>query len=865
MLLKQRKSFLFIILVSTILFLLSLTIDKQIVDIQKEDVVRKLMTLDLGISSFRNLVDVGDGQEIKSSDKIVPLISSIPKIIQYKLNSNNFERIDIDIKFSSYLNLMQDRKQAIRDGLLSNPTKVDAIIKYKGETYKAKLRLKGDLKDHWTSKYRMSFRVNLKNKKTVLNFNTFSIQKPISRQHPYDYVFQSLVRDTGNLAPIHKFAHIFVNGDDWGIMNIEEHVSKEFLEKQNKKDSIIVRFSNDEKRFYKESSKGQYNAYKISDPFIFLHLYNKKKYLKDIYNRKIYSYIAKNRLFNSGNIYDIDAFSKSLIMSLVWNDAHTLADSNSRYYFNPYTLKLEPITTDQGGWIEIQEGFPNINKQYLEILSNQSFIDRLPKNLKKVTQAVPNIKNYLSDFQILFPLDKVKSTRIIEENMRKILNNKEEYLLSPVALYSERIKSNDKSVVESPFLPTKEQASEFQKHLHIRHYEDGTLELYNLIPDNVIVKNILFNGKPFTEKEIIIPGYLSEPRPTVINTTYLGLQDNMFTVNTEYQGFDGIVKNDITLISDGIGNPLLLDTVNNFNFINKLDDKTYEMKKGDWTVNRPIIVNGDLRIPAGTNLQFSKNSYMIIKGSLTAIGDEENLINLRAMSDSWKGIYVLNADKKSHLKNLNISNLLPLEDELLKLTGGITFYKSDVDFYNVRINDIEAEDALNIVESKFSLNSVYINSAVSDGLDSDFSKGSISNSEFSDIGGDALDFSGSNVSIVKTEANNIKDKAVSAGEKSTLTIKDSTFNNIGVGIASKDGSSVTATDTKILNYKLYGAMTYLKKDFYDMPSLVINNVSVSDGHAYIRQKGTSMTVDGIDVPDTKISVKKLYKTKVMTK
>ena len=137
MLLKQRKSFLFIILVSTILFLLSLTIDKQIVDIQKEDVVRKLMTLDLGISSFRNLVDVGDGQEIKSSDKIVPLISSIPKIIQYKLNSNNFERIDIDIKFSSYLNLMQDRKQAIRDGLLSNPTKVDAIIKYKGETYKA--------------------------------------------------------------------------------------------------------------------------------------------------------------------------------------------------------------------------------------------------------------------------------------------------------------------------------------------------------------------------------------------------------------------------------------------------------------------------------------------------------------------------------------------------------------------------------------------------------------------------------------------------------------------------------------------------------------------------------------------------------
>ena len=73
------------------------------------------------------------------------------------------------------------------------------------------------------------------------------------------------------------------------------------------------------------------------------------------------------------------------------------------------------------------------------------------------------------------------------------------------------------------------------------------------------------------------------------------------------------------------------------------------------------------------------------------------------------------------------------------------------------------------------------------------------------------------------------------------------------------------SNTAISNYALYGAMTYLKKDFYDMPSLAINNSSVSDGRAYIRQTGTSMTVDGVDIPETKISVKKLYKTKVMAK
>ena len=56
-----------------------------------------------------------------------------------------------------------------------------------------------------------------------------------ARQFPFDHVFQSLMRRLGNLSSVHKYAHVFVNGESWGIMNLEEHVSKEFLEKQGKK------------------------------------------------------------------------------------------------------------------------------------------------------------------------------------------------------------------------------------------------------------------------------------------------------------------------------------------------------------------------------------------------------------------------------------------------------------------------------------------------------------------------------------------------------------------------------------------------------------------------------------------------------
>ena len=405
--------------------------------------------------------------------------------------------------------------------------------------------------------------------------------------------------------------------------------------------------------------------------------------------------------------------------------------------------------------------------------------------------------------------------------------------------------------------------------MHIKHYADGTLELYNLLPDNVTVKNILFDNKSFTDKEIIIPSYLLNLKPTILKTPYKGILDDMVTVNTEYQGFERFVNNGITLFKNGIKNPLLTDTSDKFDFVNQLDSKSYVIPRGNWIVNHPIIVEGDLKIYPGVNLQFSDDSYLIVKGSLHAKGDSTNPIVFDSISNSWKGIYVLNADKKSYLKNVNIFNISALEDELLKLTGGITFYKSDVDLEDVRITNVKSEDAINIVNSTFSLNSVFIKDTFSDGLDSDFSDGNVVFSEFSNIGGDALDFSGSNVSINRIKVRNVKDKAISAGEESILNIENSNFSNIGVGVASKDGSSVTMTSSAISKYDLYAAMAYIKKDFYGSPSITLNSCLVSNmngvSNPYMRQEGANMLIDNVEIQTSNMSIENLYKSSVMSK
>ncbi|MBT5751052.1 MAG: hypothetical protein HOI39_08010 [Flavobacteriales bacterium] len=851
-----------------ILFFLLLNINKQKLYEEAHDLSQRILSLNLGFSSYFNLLDADEWSEIGNSRKIVGLLTSVPKIIHYKLfQKNKFVQISININFLNYLTLLEDRENALNNGILTSPKEVNANIIYMGEPYKAKVRLKGDFADHWNSRHRMSLRVKLKNDKTILGFSRFSIQKPSTRVHPYDSTFQSLVKDSGNISSSHKFAQVIVNGEDWGIMNIEEHISKELLEKQNKKESIVVKFGSGEKWLYQNTSNIPYKEYKLSDSIIYSHLYNEKS-LKEELNRKMYSYVKNNRLLTN-NIYDNDSFSQALILSLVWGSSHVLEDHNIKYYFNPFTLILEPIILDQEKWSKLDENSPNFFQQdwfdsgmatysYKQILSSKKFIERLPINLAIVKKSLSNFDKHLLYNESLFPVDKKrKEKKVIQDNMDILLNNAGRYIVDSVNSFNLSTKSNQQITI-MPVLPSMQQASEFKQHIHFVHYSDGTLKLYNLIPEDVIVKNVLFNGNPIPIQETLIPGYLSNPKPTIIKTAFIGIQDEMFTISTEYKGFNATSKNYITVLLDDINNPLLLDTGNEFEFIEAIDENVYEVKVGSWTIDKPIILDGDLIILPGTNLEFEKNTYIIIKGSLTAIGEESNPITLKSKIDYWDGLYVVNANKKSYIKNVNISNTSSIDDGLLNLSGSITFYKSDAELENVRINNVKAEDAINIVNSTFSLDSIFIKNTFSDGLDSDFSSGKVLNSMFSNIGGDALDFSGSNVVITDTSASNVQDKAVSAGEGSELNIENSHFNNIGIGVASKDGSSVILSNSSIFDSKLYSTMSYIKKDFYEPPKIIIINTNMSKSNAHIRQKGTYMLVDGTEIPESEINVDKIY-------
>jgi hypothetical protein len=867
MIIKDRKGGFFVVCGAVLALAASLfTVSKQQVIVSLFDTYETVMATSPGFSSARNISDPGDGRFDQSlTDKATAILAVVPKVIGHKLfnypEAAPIERLDLDISFLNFQAIMDDRSRAITNGILSNPTTVRADLRFRGNTYKASLRLKGDLDNHWNSRHRVSLRVNVKQGKAILGFTKFSLQKPASRAHPYDQTFQDLMRKSGNLASVHKYVHVFVNGSNWGVMNVEEHVTNTFLEKLRRKESAVIRFGDERDWYYEKTAADPYPGYRLSHPTLNIHLYGAAKYLPIEKYRKWLSYIARQRLLaDHPHLYDVETFSRAMVLAMAWDHTHALGNHNSRYYFNPYTLRLEPITTDQLAYRKITKArkVPRYDI-YMQVMAADGYEETLPYAIADVSAAVQGVQATLDEYQSYFPLDRTKDGQVLVENMRKVAAEPDEYLA---------LREPEAEDAEATLLaPDEAQAAEFSVHLHVRHLEDGRLQLFNLLPEAVRVRQVFVSGEPILDEDLVVPGYADMDTfdPVTLETGRSGVRDGQFKVETEYKGHVRHATNGATLRVRGLENPLLAETPRTLAFLKQSGENQWEIPTGEWAINRPVTVKGDLTIQPGATLRFAEGSYLIVKGALTADAPRAAPIVLEPLRSSWKGLYVLEGERASKLRNVVIRNTSALQDGLLDLTGAVTFYNTVVALDGVRFEGTRAEDALNLVQTPFTARHVEISDTVSDGIDFDFSDGFIGASKFLNVGGDALDFSGSRVTIDDVVARGVKDKAVSVGEASFVNVTNSDFSDVGVGIASKDGSRAQAENVAISDYELHAAMTYIKKDFYGTPSLSIDNSTINGREPYSRQEGTALRVDDIDVEAVRLDVDELYSVGVMRK
>ena len=102
---------------------------------------------------------------------------------------NELENVTLKINQRNLYNLELQRKNKL-EGLSEKVKKFSrASLNYNQSDFYIKLRVKGDRSLHWYNKDQTSYRIDLRGDDRIWGLEEFSVQKPITRNYIYEYIF----------------------------------------------------------------------------------------------------------------------------------------------------------------------------------------------------------------------------------------------------------------------------------------------------------------------------------------------------------------------------------------------------------------------------------------------------------------------------------------------------------------------------------------------------------------------------------------------------------------------------------------------------------------------------------------------------
>lgn len=792
--------------------------------------------------------------------------------------------LHLDIKFKNLQKLSQKRAEALQLGklIISPGDMVPAKLRYKDKTLTVRLRLKGDSLEHLQDN-KWSFRIKVRREETLFGMRKFSLQHPITRAYEAEILFLHALKREDLLVPRYFFVKVFVNGKNIGIMGLEEHMAKELLESQNRKEGPILKF--DDNRYWQYPFAPFRKAFKDIRllPISIIGANPAKK--NETFREYLKTGTGLLRSFFEGihpvpasQVFDPILTGRYLAVARIWGALHSLEYDDARFYYNPISAKFELI--GRNGRVCLADGINPVNcgDSYLfwYLLEDQQINSVYSKTLQRLNK----------EFQDGTTLKWAK--KLQEENL-KILR-REFHGIAGLNLNKLKEKASESARLNRQLLDLSRGFPDFLRIYHLKDLEGrAILEIANVLQNPVTVTSIVAIDR-LTGKTRDLLSHSSQTFPFTLKGNTIGsnpvfkriglnetidLQKYSIQVHSHIEGDEENRTSEAmlyypSLISSPIPIQSVSELLTRFPFIAEVGPNLLSIKQGQWDIDEWLSVpkGTTLTIPGGTVLRFSSTTGLTARGPVMINGTVDNPVILSGKSEgngkgTWQGLYISNTEEASVWSHLIIKNTKGISRKGWVLPAGVTFYQADAILKNVFFQGNLCEDAINIVRSKFELDGVSIINALSDGLDSDFSTGSIKNGLFENIGsvggGDAINLSGSVVEITGTIIKNVQDKAISVGENSTMTGIRLKIEGVGAGIVSKDGSKVIISDSDISGFRIAPMMAYIKKQEYGPATIFAKQIRAENlPRSALVQKGNQILIDDIAVPYVDLNINDLY-------
>jgi hypothetical protein len=710
---------------------------------------------------------------------------------------------------------------------------------FEGDTLSINARLKGDWLDHLHG-IKWSFRIKVRDG-SFMGMRTFSIHTPEARDWLNEWAFHQLLEEEDILTTRYGLVPVTMNGQSLGVYAYEEHFDKQLVEHKKRREGPIIKMNEDAlfeltvKSWQDEVSYSRdlipdlseiqpFKASKVSKTPSLANLFAEGQ-------RLLYQH--QQNLSKSSEIFDVSKLARLYALCDVVGSHHGLGWHNQRFYMNPVSNRLEPIGYDSfTNWHERDQedligktaiSAPRDQDDYIQLLPFQDkvFVNAYIKALEEFSQP-----KYLETFFEKHDAELSSMSELVKAEIsgyefdRTTWDQRRAYAAEQLVAYKDLIRTTPPKFVAghkllfrdpAPMVPVSSQS--LRCYLSDSLAGNFTLNVVNVFSEPLELVGYgtkVSMAYPLDNPLLVEPHYISRKTYSVkTKGTWC-----YFRVPGQVELF----KREITwweMPSGRTARQLLEDKSSIPSAFKAVGDTLW--LSGTQTFKSNVV------IPAGYVVAFKSASKVTINNCsfisyspVSIVGTADNPIVFN--SNNAQGFTVLSAEGRSKVTHAIFNDFNTQLIPGWTLTGAVNFYESDVDLVHVQILNNVCEDALNIIRSDFSVDYCEIRGTWGDGFDADFCTGSVTNSVFANTGNDCIDFSTSQIIISDCKIGPAGDKAISGGENSQLTVSNVEIFESNIGIASKDLSRVTISNSSLDKCR-YGYTIFQKKKEFGSASI----------------------------------------------
>lgn len=789
------------------------------------------------------------------------------------------DQITLDIPYKNYMELLYARDEALIKGTVyGTPNNwVNLKIRFKGQVYEAKIRLKGATSDEHLADDKWSFKIKLKDDKTILGMKEFAVMSPRRRNLLGQWFIRKVFQKEGLIARKYEFVKIIINGEDKGIYVIDERYDNNMLTRNQRKEGPVIKIEQSPIFIDQINSNIDRDNYYLALDYTAFDL---DSLLEDEVTKQQFlnaKYIIEEfRLGNlkTSTVFDIDLLAKWFAISDVMGAWHGFGWANMRFYYNPITSKFEPIPDDDFNEMSLNYTSSlrlfRLHDQYNDsiflrnIFSDYQFVEKYIEELGRVSQdsylvsVFNEFNNEISDLSNILAKDYpfynflLDSKNNIFKNalkLRKLLNPEkamqgylDDYVVNKHLVLS---------VANNQSIP-----------IRVLYLEDTRANRYMPHVDNLILDGKKYlrptNFQAYRFNIDNIPFLVGLKKPPGLKL-FFNLVGSSKIKSIEVFPFKAHVtrQDDKNITKQN-------ENIKSFPFINwDKKNRTISFDKGNWILSEDLIIPPyqTLYINDGVNLDMINSSMILSYSPVIILGSKENLVTISSSDKTGSGITVLNTINNSIIRFAKFDGLSSPKRNGWQLSGSINFYQSPIHIFESSFSsNLSGDDYVNIIRSDYTIENSRFENSFSDSLDIDFSKGVIKNSIFSNCGlsennGDCLDFSGSEVYLEDVTINKASDKGISIGEGTIAHINNSKILFSKIAIASKDQSESIINNLDIVESNV-GIAIFQKKSAFGASSVEVVGLNIQNvDEPYLVEKGSSLYIDSEKMPDIEKNLK----------